>query len=140
LKNEVSTKPSSKTKRNRKEKANQIARVMQVTAEGRLPSAPNVLELTDANIEKIRFLRDTAARLNPTRSDAFACLTFPLAAPQPIQALAAKRGIPVTQTGICFLVQDEDDLNLACAQFRDFVSDVMQLGNSNSAGGSRSGA
>ena len=86
------------------------------------------LELTDDNLRKIRILRDALAKYNPVRSGTFAAITIPVAATEAAQFIAQKHGIPITKTGICFIINSEEDLDRAITQFQAFAADVEEFG------------
>jgi hypothetical protein len=88
---------------------------------------PKGLTLNDANIEKIRTLRDALAKLQPVRSGAFGIITIPIAATKTARYIAMKYGIPITDNGICFLLQTQDDLNTAIGQMQAFAAEAGTL-------------
>ena len=107
----------------RQRKAATVARAKVLFSEGtdRVPYKGECVELTDDNIAAIISLRNAMDAFNPGKVAVYAGVTFPLAASNDMKKEAAKLGIPVTRTGICFPVEAPGDLTRAIAQFWDFA-------------------
>jgi len=85
------------------------------------------LELTDANIARIRLLRDGLAQFNSVRSGAFAVLRFAMEASDAVKFIAEKYGYDITETGICIAINSEEELDGALEKFKEFQAEVMEF-------------
>ncbi|HMF32712.1 MAG TPA: hypothetical protein VKK79_14910 [Candidatus Lokiarchaeia archaeon] len=90
---------------------------------------PDSLRLNDANLARIRLLRDALAEFNSVRSGAFASLRFAMEASDAVKFIAEKYGYEITDTGICIAIDTEEELDAALEKFRDFQSEVSEFAN-----------